>query len=450
VTRGRKLLFALLTTLIVLGGAELLLRGLCLVTGRDWRVDPLPAHEDYDVLCSFGDLLKLCPDRGPDYERVRPLVFAAAPDRPRVVAIGESFVYGLGLPTDQAFPARLQAHLADQGVDAEVLNLGRCGTYASRLVPLVQAAIDLHADAVVIAAGNNEHTMTSFYTGLAGRHPLMVYRIGRRLGRLQLYGLLATAVGIPPRVEESFTEQPAHFGADLDRQVYAARRRPPDLAAFQRDDLPEGVALAGAEVTRILEEEQRLKEEIFAGHLAGMLDMLDDAGIPAVVATLPRDLTVPPVLSGVHTASESDVVAMINRLEQPAGGRGPADPASLLQQAVDLDPAVSFFQYKLGQHRLHGGDTAAAADALRAAVEWDLVPDATPSINHIAAAQATDHGLPVVDLARHADAWLSDPDTWYLDKVHVSARGADEIGALLAPVVADALTAGGQAGTEQR
>ncbi|RME23877.1 MAG: hypothetical protein D6798_12580 [Deltaproteobacteria bacterium] len=438
-TRSRRLVYALVTAVALLAGVELLLRGLSAATGRDFRVDPLPAPEPTAVLCEFGDLLRLCPDQGPSYERVRPLVFARQPDRPRVVAIGESFVYGLGLPTEQAWPARLQAHLHDAGIDAEVLNLGRCGTYASRLIPLVEAAIALQADAVVIAAGNNEHTMTSFYAGPAGRHPLAVYRISRRLGRLQLYGLLATAIGIPPRVEESPSAPPARFGTEIDAQVYAARRRPPDLHVFQRPDLPPGIHLASARVTRILEQEQRLKEEIFADHLATMLDMLREAGIPTVVCTLPHDLTAPPVLSGVHRAPEAAVVAMINRLERPPDGRDPADPADLLRRAVDLDPAVSYFQYKLGQHRLQTGARSAAVDALRAAVEWDLVPDVTPSINRITATTATARGLPVVDLARHADAWLAEPGRYYLDKVHVNARGADEIGEILAPVVADVL-----------
>ena len=54
-----------------------------------------------------------------------------------MVTVGESFVYGLGLEEIDAWPAQLEEAL---GGEAEVLNLGRCGTYASRLQPQVVAA----------------------------------------------------------------------------------------------------------------------------------------------------------------------------------------------------------------------------------------------------------------------------------------------------------------------
>lgn len=427
----KKLLFAALTTGLALLLVEGLLWLASLALDRDWRVDPLPVHEDYQVLCDFGDLVKLCPDRGPDYERVRPLVFARDKDLPRVVAIGESFVYGLGLPAQDAWPARLQAAL---GGSAEVLNLGRCGTYASRLVPLVSAAIELDADVVVLAAGNNEHTMTSFYSGWAGRHPLTVYRVGQVLGRLQLFGLMSGAIGIPTRVEESFEERPAQLGAEVDQQVYAARRRPPDLSAFARADLPEGVALASPQVTRIIEEEQRLKERIFEGHMAAMVQSLQDAGVAVVLATLPRDITVPPVLSGVHSDDEAAVVEMIDRLER--GGPATED---LVTQALAIDPGVSFFHYKQGLRLRDQGRVELAAAALRQAVEWDLVPDATPSINRITEELGAEYGVPVVDLDHLADGWLRDPDGFFLDKVHVSTDGAEAVAQAIAPAVKDAV-----------
>jgi len=128
------------------------------------RVPPLPGHPSYDVLCSWGEMKKLCPDRGPKYERVRPEVFALDPPQKRVVFIGESFVYGLGIEAEEAFPKQVGVAL---GVEA--LNLGRCGTYASRLVPIVEAALTLKPDLIVISTGNNEHTMTSFFSGSWGR-----------------------------------------------------------------------------------------------------------------------------------------------------------------------------------------------------------------------------------------------------------------------------------------
>ena len=170
-TPSRRLLYGCLTAMTLLLFIEGALWGVGVATGRELRVDPLPAPADHAVLCaaSDGQAVRLCPDRGPAYERVRPLEFALRPSRPRVVTVGESFVYGLGLEAAEAWPAQLEQAL---GGEAEVLNLGRCGTYASRLQPQVAAAGTLQADVVIISVGNNEHTMTSFFTGTLGRHPL--------------------------------------------------------------------------------------------------------------------------------------------------------------------------------------------------------------------------------------------------------------------------------------
>ena len=94
---------------------------------EDLRVAPLPGHPEYDVVCAWGDMLKLCPDQGPSYERVRPEVFSSTSQQPRIIFIGESFVYGLGISASESFPKQVGMNL---GVEA--LNFGRCGTYASR------------------------------------------------------------------------------------------------------------------------------------------------------------------------------------------------------------------------------------------------------------------------------------------------------------------------------
>ena len=83
-----------------------------------------------------------------------------------------------------------------------------------------------------------------------------------------------------------------------------------------------------------------------------------------------------------------------------------------------------------------------AADAFRLAAEWDLVPDATPSINAIIRRVADEEGAVLVDLHALSDAWMVEPDRWFLDKVHVSALGATAIGEHLAAPVAGALTGG--------
>ncbi len=421
-SRARKAAFAAVAALLALLLLEGGLRVAEWALGADWTVSPLPEHEEYQVICPYGDLLRLCPDQGPSYELVRPEVFFPKPDRPRAIAIGESFVYGLGLPKEQAWPAHLAARLENR---VEVLNFGRCGTYASRLVPIVEAAAGLGPDVVILSVGNNEHTMTSFFTGWAGRHPLLFYRVVEVAGRIRLFGLLSRVLGAGGAVRETFTEPVLQLDDPVDQLVYAARRRPPDLGAFKGK-------VAGPRVTALLEEEQRLKERIFRNRLREMVDILQDAGVQVVLTTLPRDLTTPPVLSGVHEGPEERIRELVMALES---GGGP-DRARIIEEGLALDDKVAHFHYAKGMDLLARGRLEEAARELRLAVEWDLIPDATPSINAIIREVARERGVELVDLDRLADAWLTHPRDFFLDPVHVGPGGAEAIAEALAPVVA--------------
>lgn len=423
--RLKKLIFGLVAaglTLIVLEGG---LRAAAVVSGRDWRTDPLPTHAEYEVLCTFSDLLRMCPDQGPDYERVHPEVFFPTADRPRVVVIGESSVYGLGIERTEAWPARLEAHL---GGAAEVINMGRCGTYASRLVPIVEAALTIEPSAIVLAIGNNEHTMTSFYTGLAARDPLRVYEMSQKLGRIQLYGLLSQVLIGDGRVVESFDAPLEMMDDPVARLAYAARRRPPDLSAF-----PD--ALADAAVTALIEREQRLKEQIYREHMRAMLDLIAPSGVPVVLATMGRDLTVPPVLSGTYVPEHgAQIRSLLQRLEHSH-----QEQVAIVAEGLALDDRVAALQYENAMILRRQGRLVEAAQSARAAVEWDLVPDATPTLNDIIRQLAAENGHALLDIDAFADDSLRDPTAMFLDKVHFNAEGSDRIGREAAVVLHDVL-----------
>ena len=397
---------------------EGILWGFALLQDKDWRVDPLPKHPTYQVLCEFGDMLTLCPDQGMDYERVHPEIFFAEPKSKRVIAIGESFVYGLGLEKEQSWPAQMQAFL---GADVEILNLARCGTYASRLIPIVEAAIELKPDAIVLSVGNNEHTMTSFYSGRAGRYPLLSYRLSSWMGGLQFYGvLLRSLVGAQVRVTESFTETPDEFEREEDRLAYAARRRPPNLSVFPN-------SIASRSVTQILEEEQRLKEMIFRQHLQEMIELIKAAKIEIVLTTLPRDLLVPPTLSGIHSEDEQLVLQLVQKLQE----RSPHNKAEHLFSGLEIDDRVSLFLYEAAMMHKNNGDLPEAIQWIEASTSWDLIPDSTPEINQIIRDIAKKEEIPLVDLDRYAQKYFLQPSDIFLDKVHVNQRGANEIAELV-------------------
>jgi lysophospholipase L1-like esterase len=420
----RKLILGLLVAFAGLGVLEIILWISATAMSTDWRVDPLPEHPKYDVLCPLGDMLRLCPDQGPNYERVRPEVFFPIKDKPRIITVGESFVYGLGLPSEQSWPGFLNQQF---GGDVEVINMGRCGTYASRLVPIMEAAISLDPDAIILSTGNNEHTMTSFYTGPLGRSPLKSYQTSKVLGRFQLYGLLFRSISGPDiKFKESFTEAPRNFDNELDQKAYAARRRPPDMTQF-----PD--ALANTSVTNILEEEQRLKEMIFHDHLQAMIDMTLEADIPLILTTLPRDMAVPPVLSGIHVENEDEVRRIATALLE----RNPESQEDWVSNGLAVDNKVSLFLYEKAMIHLRNGENEEAIRSIRENMSWELIPDATPEINNIIRESAKDNALALIDLDIYAEAYLSNPQEIFLDKVHVNARGAQEIAQGIAPILAE-------------
>jgi acyl-CoA thioesterase-1 len=85
------------------------------------------------------------------------LLAAAAADRPvRIVALGDSLTAGLGLPADQAFPAKLQQALRAKGLAVEVTNAGVSGDTASSGLARLDWSIPEGTDAVIVELGAND------------------------------------------------------------------------------------------------------------------------------------------------------------------------------------------------------------------------------------------------------------------------------------------------------
>ncbi|MEN8160198.1 MAG: SGNH/GDSL hydrolase family protein [Myxococcota bacterium] len=131
---------------------------------------------------------------------------AAAPDRLRVVTVGDSNTMGWLLDGDQAYPRRLEAHLADAlGAPVEVINLGVGGyTSFSCVKTLFRVALPLEPDALVISCGANDPqrlaTSDEAYAARFGG-PLGALRF--RLGQLRLVTALR---GLAP--DEEVTREP--------------------------------------------------------------------------------------------------------------------------------------------------------------------------------------------------------------------------------------------------
>src|SRR5262249_6853749 len=81
---------------------------------------------------------------------MRPLPAAAAEGRVRIVAWGDSLTAGLGLSTDQAFPAKLEQALRARGLAVEVTKAGVSGDTASSGLARLDWSIPEGTDAVIV------------------------------------------------------------------------------------------------------------------------------------------------------------------------------------------------------------------------------------------------------------------------------------------------------------
>ena len=127
---------------------------------------------------------------------------APAAAAPRVLAFGDSLTAGLGLSPEQAFPARLQAQLAAQGIAAQVTNGGVSGdTTAGGLARLDWTLAD-HPDIVLLELGAND--------ALRGIDPKLTYaNLDKIMARLKAAGTSVVLMGM---------EAPANWGPDYQQE----------------------------------------------------------------------------------------------------------------------------------------------------------------------------------------------------------------------------------------
>lgn len=137
------------------------------------------------------------------------LVIAALPSQAatpvRLLAFGDSLTAGYGVAPEEAFPARLQARLAKDGLDVQVVNGGVSGdTTADGLARLDWSLAD-HPDAVLLELGAND--------ALRGLDPKRAYdNLDKILARLTQSGAKVLLLGM---------KAPANWGRDYDQQFDA-------------------------------------------------------------------------------------------------------------------------------------------------------------------------------------------------------------------------------------
>jgi acyl-CoA thioesterase-1 len=150
----------------------------------------------------------------------------AAADRV-IVALGDSLTAGLGVPADDAYPARLEARLRAEGYAYRVVNAGVSGDTSAGGLRRVDWVLRLQPDVVIVALGANDGLRGLPVDALATNLEMIVTRVRATGARVLLAGMR-----VPP-----------NYGADYARAFAAvfptvARRTGVPLMPF----LLEGVA----------------------------------------------------------------------------------------------------------------------------------------------------------------------------------------------------------------
>ena len=141
----------------------------------------------------------------------------SASSGPLLVALGDSLTAGLGIDLDDAYPARLERRLRDDGHSVTVVNAGVSGDTSAAGLSRAEWALEGDVRILILALGGND--------GLRG---LPADQMKRNLSRI-----LALAAGRGIRVLLAGMEAPPNFGAAYTaefRAVFADLAREHDVA----------------------------------------------------------------------------------------------------------------------------------------------------------------------------------------------------------------------------
>jgi len=148
--------------------------------------------------------------------------FGVAPPTSAVAAgviavLGDSLTAGLGVASDEAFPARLQIRLRREGYDYRVVNAGVSGDTTAGGLRRVDWVLRAKPDVVVVALGAND--------GLRGQPPAeMRDNLEAIIARLQASGaqVLLAGMRMPPNYGAEYTRDFAAVFPEVARRTGVA------------------------------------------------------------------------------------------------------------------------------------------------------------------------------------------------------------------------------------
>ena len=120
----------------------------------------------------------------------------------KMVVLGDSLSAGLGLSASDAFPAKLQKALRDNGIDIDIVNAGVSGDTASGGRDRLDWSVGAGTEAVIVELGAND--------ALRGTDPSVTQAaLSDILGRLKARGIAVLLCGMlaPPNYGHDYADR---------------------------------------------------------------------------------------------------------------------------------------------------------------------------------------------------------------------------------------------------
>lgn len=387
---------ALVLAVALLGGGELTLRFLLPAPPVTWDPAPYRDGDDRSGVAAVGPdkRLDISPDSTTAYTRLRRTRFIARPKEAgtfRVVVLGESAVFGFGLPPTASLPWRFERLLETRYPDQrwEVISLAEEGIDCGRLLRSLDWALaETKPDLVLVLAGNNEFFSMLAYRSLHPDYDAQSESATRFFRRCWLYGLVYKAV---------------------------TRWRPPP--GF------DGGPMVGASTndTLVVKGDALLVREVYERRLTRMVERCRAAGVAIVLCTVPVNLCAPPF---------QPVSAELGERLRPAEtlrASGKPGDAMLKLQPLALTVDHPRVRWLAGLCLLDLGRTGEAKAELEGVLDDDGQPRRAPAwTSDVIDEVGRRLGVPVCDvramLSARGARGLSGDDQ-FLDLCHFSSSG---------------------------
>ena len=348
----------------------------------------------------------------------------------RIFCMGGSTTYGRPHDDRTSFCGWLRAFLteAEPGRRYEVVNAGGISYASYRVAALMEELSRFQPDLFVVYSGHNEFLEERTYRSVRAIHPAVRWLDGH-LSRTRLYSALR---GVVQKAGEVGGQPPE--GSQLQGEVSAILDRSIGPSAYQRDD----------ELRRAVAEHYRF-------NLERMIQIAAASGAEILLITPADNLKdCSPFKSDAGSGlTASDQARWQERVASGRAhlARGDVAPAiDLLQQAVGLDPRRAEGHYLLGQALLQQGDYADAEVALRRARDEDICPlralsEFQEELRRVAESRGVlhvDYPRLLEELSTKRHGHPVPGDELFLDHVHPTIEGHEQLAVAILDVLADA------------